>query len=62
MHAILPRFLRVKFMMISSYKRSLIEPWHEISNNVVCATSNGSDQHAHMCSLIRAFNGRLNIL
>ena len=31
------------------------EPRHEISNNVVCATSKGSDQPAHMCSLIRAF-------
>ena len=23
------------------------EPWHEISNNVVCATSKASDQSAH---------------
>ena len=38
------------------------EPWHEVSNNVVCATSNGSDQPAHTCSLIRAFANRLNIL
>ena len=38
------------------------EPRHEISNNVVCATSKGSDQPAHMRSLIRAFTGRLNIL
>ena len=38
------------------------EPRHDISNNVVCATSNGSDQPAHMCSLIRAFACRLNIL
>ena len=30
------------------------EPRHEISNNVVCATSKGSDQPAHMRSLIRA--------
>ena len=36
--------------------------WHEISNNVVCATSNGSDQLAHMRSLIRAFVSRLNIV
>ena len=35
---------------------------HEISNNVVCATSKGSDQPAHMHSLIRAFASRLNIL
>ena len=38
------------------------EPWHEISNNVVCATSKASDQPAHMRSLIRAFASRLNIL
>ena len=31
-----------------------IEPRHEISNNVVCATSKGSDQPAHTRSLIRA--------
>ena len=29
------------------------EPRHEISNNVVCATSKGSDQPAHTRSLIR---------
>ena len=34
---------------------SIIEPWHEISNNVVCATSKSSDQPAHTRSLIRAF-------
>ena len=33
----------------------IIEPRHEISNNVVCATSKGSDQPAHMRSLIRPF-------
>ena len=27
-------------------KSELNEPWHEISNNVVCATSKGSDQPA----------------
>ena len=31
------------------------EPRHEISNNVVCATSKASDQPAHTRSLIRAF-------
>ena len=40
----------------------IIEPVHEISNNVVCATSKGSDQPAHMRSLIRAFARRLKIL
>ena len=38
------------------------EPQHEISNNVVCVTSKGSDQPAHTHSLIRAFASRLNIL
>ena len=40
----------------------IIEPWLEISNNAVCATSKGSDQPAHTRRLIRAFAGRLNIL
>ena len=40
----------------------IIEPRHEISNNVVCATSKGTDQPVHMCSLIRAFASRLNNL
>ena len=40
----------------------IIEPVHEISNNVVCATSKGSDQPAHMRSLIRASASRLSIL
>ena len=35
---------------------------HEISNNVVCATSKASDQPAHTGSLIRAFVSRLSIL
>ena len=39
-----------------------LEPQHEISNNVVCATSKASDQPAHMRSLIRAFASRFNIL
>ena len=38
------------------------EPRHEISNNVVSATSKASDHPAHMHSLIRAFASRLNIL
>ena len=38
------------------------EPEHEISNNVVCATSKGSDQPVHTRSLIRAFASRLNNL
>ena len=38
------------------------EPRRKISNNVVCATSKGSDQPARMRSLIGAFASRLNIL
>ena len=38
------------------------EPVHEISNNVVCATSIASDQPAHTRSLIRAFASCLSIL
>ena len=40
----------------------IIEPRHEISNNVVCATSKGSDQPAHTRCLIRTFASRLKIL
>ena len=42
--------------------KSQYEPQHKISNNMVCATSKGSDQPAHMRSLIRAFASHLNIL
>ena len=42
--------------------RTTNEPRHEISNNVVCATSKASDQPAHMRSLISVFASRLNIL
>ena len=38
------------------------EPWHEISNNVDCATSKVSDQPAHTRSLIKTFASRLSIL
>ena len=38
------------------------EPRHEISNNVVCATSKSSDQPAHTRRLIRAVASCLNIL
>ena len=41
---------------------AIFEPRHDISNNVVCATSEASDQPAQTRSLIRAFAGRLNIL
>ena len=38
------------------------EPVHDISNNVVCATSKASDQPAQMRSLIRALASRMSIL
>ena len=38
------------------------EPMHEISNNVVCATSKVSDQPAQTRSLIRDFASRLSTL
>ena len=44
------------------FGKNIYEPRHEISNNVVCASSKASDQPAHTCSLIRAFASRLNIL
>ena len=47
---------------VSHIEWSIFEPWHEISNNVVCATSKGSDQPAHTRSLIRAFASRLSII
>ena len=40
----------------------IFEQRHEISVNVVCATSKDSDQPNHTPSLIRASASRLNIL
>ena len=47
----------LSFAKINEYK--LVR---EIYNNVVCATSKGSDQPAHTRSLIRAFARRLKCL
>ena len=44
-------------MQIRPHK-CILEPQHEISNNVLCATRKGSDQPVHMRSLIRAFASR----
>ena len=56
-------FLKKKSRISSDKKaKQTYEPWHEISNNLVCATSKGSDQPAHMGRLIRAFAGRFTIL
>ena len=43
-------------------KSRVFEPRHDISNNVVYAISNASDQPANTQSLISAFVSRLNIL
>ena len=48
---------RIKFQFLI-----LFEPVHEISNNVVCATSKASDQLAHTRSLIRAFASLFSII
>ena len=51
-----------RLLQTSALTQVLFEPVHEISNNVVCATSKASDQPAHTRSLIRAFACRLSIL
>ena len=48
--------------IVFQYSTIKIEPVHETSNIVVCATSKASDQPVHTRSLIRAFAGRLSIL
>ena len=57
---------RIKLKAVPFYEKqdlhfpcSVNEPRHDISNNVVCATSKASDQPAHTRSLIRAFASRL---
>ena len=52
----------MKYFPYKIISRNRYEPWHEISNIVVCATSNGSEQPAHMRSLIRAIASRLSTL
>ena len=54
--------MMISFFIIIDFIRIIIEPRHEVSYNVVCATSKASDQPAHMRSLIRAFASRWNIL
>ena len=49
-------------LLVLTYAYIIYKPVHEISNNVVCATSKASDQPAHTRSLIRAFASRLSIL
>ena len=55
--------VNVSRVLVETCERlSTNEPRHEISNNVVCATSKASDQPAHTPSLIRAFASCLNNL
>ena len=68
-HAFRPSFMSLRRLksshtlhILQTCTLRLLEPRHEISNNVVYATSKGSDQPAHTRSLIRAFANRLNIL
>ena len=44
------------------YLKKQYEPVHEISNNVIYATSKASDQPAYTHRLTRAVASRLNIL
>ena len=60
-------FLNKTFASLQKMKKSFFISWeyeavHEISNNVVCATSKASDQPAHTRSLFRALASRLSIL
>ena len=59
-----PKFIvsNQKEESIRIHRDNWFEPVHDISNNMVCATSKASDQPAHTRSLIRAFARRLNIL
>ena len=52
--SIVQKCLQIFFDYMKSELESIYEPQHVISNNVVCATSKGSDQTSHMRSLIRA--------
>ena len=52
------RTLKIKIKLWLTTQNSKNEPLHENSNNVVCLTSKGSDQPAHMRSLTRAYAGR----
>ena len=56
------KILKKNLLIYSIQIHVINEPRHEISNNVVCATSKASDQPAHTGSLIRALASCLNIL
>ena len=56
-------FFSIRLNAVSIWRLKLIiELRHEISYNVVCATSKASDQPTHTHSLIRAFSSHLSIL
>ena len=55
-------YIDIFFFQNESQIALSFQPVHEVSNNVVCATSKVSDQAAHTRSLIRAFASRLSIL
>ena len=61
-HGFLTIWQLVQKVMGIGEEQITYEPRHEISNNVVCATSKGSDQPAHARSLISAIASRLKIL
>ena len=46
---------------LTTFVISIFELRFEISNNVVYASDDGSDQPSHMSSLIRVFASHLNI-
>ena len=58
----MPIFQIVQPGLKMNNSRTLYEPVHETSNNLVCTTNKASDQPAHTRSLIRAFASRLSIL
>ena len=51
-----------RYTAVMHFLNQLRRPQDEISNNVVCVSTKGLDQPAHMCSLIRAFASRLKLL
>ena len=59
---LLKAMLELLKSMLKPNTSIIFEPVHEISNNVVYATSKSSDQPALTRSLIRAYASRLSIL
>ena len=53
--------LQIHVLQKGGFKKKLYKPRHEISNNVVCATSIASEKPANTRSLIGAFASRMNI-